>query len=497
MGGRFSKLAAGVGLFACAVQSAQADTLRDALMRAYQTNPSITGARAELRATDENVPLAKANGLPALDASGGYSETLVTPTNSFLAPPRQLTAGAQLSVPVFQGGAVKNSVRAAETRVEAGRAGLRSTESDLFTRVVAAYMDVIRDAAVVRLNQENVHVLEINLQASQDRFQVGDLTRTDVAQSEARLAQAKGQLRDAQAQLITSRETYISVVGTTPDNLQSPPDLPNLPDSTEVAVDTALRENPQLDQAREALKAAGFDVDAAKAGKLPKLSVVVGGQYYNYLGSLPPLAQAQGVRNTGNGATAGVQLTLPLFQGGRPAAQVRQAKARRGQAIEQATAAERQVVQNTRSAYAAWQSSLYLIRSSRAAVKANQLSLEGVRAENSVGTRTVLDILNAEQELLNSQVQLVTAQRNAYVAGFALLAATGRAEAKDLGLDGGGLYDPVAHYDDVRGQIWDWSEGKDAMPVATTTTGTPAQTSDVAPLGEDETLDLGVGDAGE
>nr|WP_246586997.1 TolC family outer membrane protein [Stakelama flava] len=475
----------------------RADTLREALMQAYQTNPTITGARAQLRATDENVPIARANGIPSLDATGGYSESLKSATNSYLTAPRQATAGLQLTVPVFQGGAVKNNVRAAETRVEAGRAGLRSTESDLFTRVVAAYMDVILNTAVVRLNEQNVHVLQVNLDATNDRFQVGDLTRTDVAQSQARLAQARGQLRDAQAQLISSRETYISVVGTPPDNLQSPPDLPNLPGSTENAVDIALRENPQLEQARQALKAAGYDVNVAEAGKLPKLSVILGGQYYNYLGSLPPLAVAEGVDNGGNSATAGVQLTLPIFQGGRPAAQVRQAKALRGQAIEQATAAERQVVQDVRSAYASWQSAQYLIRSSRSAVDANRLSLEGVRAENSVGTRTILDILNAEQELLNAQVQLVTAQRNAYVAGFALLSAMGRAEANDLGLDGGGLYDPTLHYKDVRGSVWDWREGDDAEPVATSTTDTPAQTSNVAPLGEDETLDLGVGDAGE
>ena len=496
-GGLLFRLAAGAALAAVATTPVHADTLREALMKAYKTNPTITGARADLRATDENVPIARSNGVPSLNGTSGYQETLITPTNSFLAPPRQVTAGVQLSVPVFQGGAVKNAVRAAETRVQAGRAGLRSTESDLFTQVVGAYMDVIRNAAVVRLNEQNVHVLDVNLNATQDRFEVGDLTRTDVAQSKARLAQARGQLRDAQAQLIDARENYINLVGEAPTDLQDPPQLPNLPDHVEVAVDTALRENPQLVRARETLKAAGYDVDAAKAGKLPTLSVTVGGQYYNYLGSLPALASQQGVDNAGKAASAGLTLTLPIFQGGRPAAQVRQAKAREGQAIEQATAAERQVVDNTRSAYAAWQSSLYLIRSSRATVEANQLSLEGVRAENSVGTRTILDILNAEQELLNSQVQLVTAQRNAYVAGFALLAAMGKAEASDLGLDGGGLYDPTTYYNDVRGSIWDWKEGKDPVPIATTTTQTPAQSSDVKPLGENETLDLGVGDAGE
>ncbi len=148
-------------------------------------------------------------------------------------------------------------------------------------------------------------------------------------------------------------------------------------------------------------------------------------------------------------------MTVPLFQGGLPAAQIRQAQERRAQATEQVTETERGVIAQARSAYAVWQSSLEVIASSEIAVNANRLSLEGVRAENSVGNRTILDILNAEQELLNSQVTLVTARRDAYVAGFALLAAMGDAEAKDLGLEGGPLYDPVAHYKGVRGKIWD------------------------------------------
>ena len=456
-------------------QPVAAETLREALLSAYKGNPTITAQRAAQRATDENVPIARSQGLPAVNANGGVTDNVVQANNNFLNPSRFGNAAVNLSLPVYSGGAVKNGVLAAETRVEAGRATLRGTEANLFTNVVAAYMNVIRDAAIVGLNQQNVRVLDVNLNASRDRFQVGDLTRTDVAQSEARLALARAQLQSAEAQLITSRENYVAIVGTPPTDLQPPPALPNLPGSPTVAVDVALKQNPTLLAARKQRDATRYDVKVARANRLPKLSLVTGGTYINYLGSIPTVANGQSIPNSATAATAGVQFTLPLFQAGRPAAQVRQAEALRSQAIENETGAERNVVSQTRSAYAMWEASKLVIQSSETAVNANKLSLEGVRAENSVGTRTVLDILNAEQELLNSQVTLVTARRDAYVAGFALLAAMGQAEAKDLGLDGGALYDPTINYRRVRIRISDFGGDGEPAPVASSTADTPEQ----------------------
>jgi len=455
---------------------AGAETLREALAKAYASNPTITGQRAAQRATDETVPIARASGLPGVNATGSITDNILQANNNFLNPERSGNGQLNLSVPLFQGGAVRNAVRAAETRVDAGRATLRGTEATTFTNVVAAYMNVIRDEAITSLNQQNVRVLEVNLRASRDRFQVGDLTRTDVAQSEARLALARAQLQQAEAQLISSRENYIAVVGTPPVALEEPPVLPNLPNSPNTAVSVALESNPNLIAARRQADATRFDIGVAKANRLPRLSAVTGGTYFNYLGSLPSVST---VPNAGTAATAGLQFTLPLFQGGRPAAQVRQAEAQRGQALEAVTATERAVISQARSAYAVWQSSQQVIASSETAVSANKLSLEGVRAENSVGTRTILDILNAEQELLNSQVTLVTARRDAYVAGFALLAAMGNAEARDLGLDGGALYDPVVNYKRVRNRINDFDSDGDPVPVAVTTAQTPAQTATV------------------
>ena len=454
-----------------------AETLREALVKAYQTNPTITGARAGQRATDENVPIARARGLPGLNATSSYNEFLETASNSFTSPARQFSAGLTLSIPIYQGGAILNATRAAETRVAAGQAGLRDTEASVFSQVVGAYMNVIRDSAIVSLNQKQVGVLRVNLEATRDRFQIGDLTRTDVAQSQSRLALAQGQLENAQSQLISSKENYIQLVGTAPTALEPPPPLPNLPGSADMAVAVALDGNPGLDAAKQRREATRFDVKTARAGRLPKLSAVGTENYIDYLGSLGSLGTgATGVRQTSRSTTVGLQASLPLFQGGGPGAQVRQAQALESQSIEVVTATERSIIAQTRSAYAAWQASNQIIASSETAVAASSLSLEGVRAENSVGTRSILDILNAEQELLNAQTNLVTARRNAYVAGFSLLAAMGKAGVTDLGLDGGPLYDPQVNFRRVRRSINDWASDPKPAPVATRTVDTTAQT---------------------
>ncbi len=456
---------------------AHAGTLREALQKAYATNPTLTGARAQQRANDENRPIQGSRGLPALNATGAFTDFVKSASSSSFSssPERQVTAGINASVPIYQGGAVRNSVRAADARIDAGRANLRDTEASLFAQVVGAYMDVIRDQAIVSLQRANVGVLSVNLEATRDRFQVGDLTRTDVAQSQARLALARSQLQSAEANLINSREQYIRLVGDPADALEPPPPLPNLPGSPQGAVTVALDNNPGLLAAKRQRDASRYDVGVARAGRLPRLSAVAGGTYFNYLDSISS-GTAGAFRNSGTGVTAGLSASIPLFQGGLPSAQVRQAQARESQAIEGVTEVERSIVAQTRAAFASYRASNEVIASSQAAVDANTLSLEGVRAENSVGNRTILDILNAEQELLSAQVQLVSARRNSYVSGFSLLAAMGQAEARDLGLDGGALYDPIANYDRVKHIIWDWHDDAQPLPVATRTVDTPAQT---------------------
>ena len=459
-----------------------AETLREALIGAYETNPNLAAARENQRAVNEGVPLAKANGLPTVSVQPTYFENVLQSSGSSVTQARGVTVNGTISAPLYAGGAVRNAVRAAENRVEGGFASLRGSESSIFSAVVGTYMDVIRDESIVELNRAQVGVLSVNLEATRDRFEIGDLTRTDVAQSEARLALATSNLETARANLIRSKETYIQLVGREPGRLEAPPPLPNLPDAPDVAVGIALDSNPDLIAARETREAAGFDRRAANASRLPTVSVFSSGGYNNALGSISSNIPGFRATNSATSGQIGLRGTIPIYQGGQPAAQIRQAQARLGQAQELEIAAEREVIAQTRASYASWRASQEVITASQRAVSANELSLEGTRAENSVGNRTILDILNAEQELLNSKVQLVTARRNAYVAGFSLLAAMGRAEARDLGLEGGPLYDPVADYNRVKGAWNDWSSRPDPVTASTRTVDTPAQKADIEPV---------------
>ena len=473
--------ACGALLAAALPSAALADTLREALAMAYRTNPQLHAARANQRVIDENVVIERAAGRPQASASAQYTEYVKQSNGDGIGPDRGLGAGLDLSLPLFTGGAIRNGILAAETRVEAGRADLRGAESALFTQVVAAYMDVIRGEALVGLAANQVDVLSVNAQATGDRFEIGDLTRTDVAQSEARLAVAQGDLRSAEANLVAARERYIALVGKAPDNLQPPPPLPNMPADVQTAVAIALENNPDLIAARQRARAAGYDIDIAGAGRMPRVSVFTGGSYNNYFGSLGNDSTV-GLPQSATAAQAGVRVSMPILQGGRVGAQERQAQARAQGALEQEIALERDVIAEVRSAWSSWQASLAIVESSQTAVSAAALGLEGVRAENTVGNRTILEILNQEQELVNTRVQLITARRNAYVAGFALLAAMGRAEARDLGLgDDGPLYDPVINYDRVQGKWWDWERDPDPVAQSTRTIDITAPDAEIPP----------------
>ena len=463
-----SKILTGSLIAALMTGTAGADTLREALVSTYQTNPTLTGQRETLKATDATVAIARAAGRPQVSASVGINRNL---TRSGVIAQTQgsdhnisLSGGVDLSLPQFRGGAVRNRVRAAQTRVEAGRATLRAVEGDVFTLAVAAYMDVILDRAIVELNQNNVKVLETNLEATSDRFKIGDLTRTDVAQSEARLQLGRSQLATAQGRLAASEATYRQVVGHQPGQLAPPPPLPPLPKSEDEAVRIALANNPDLIATSRQAMAAGYDVNVARAGRLPTLSGVASGDYLNQV-----TGSTNGLSRSGTATSVGLSATVPLFQGGLPAARIRQAQAQQGQALEQVVGTERAVVQAARSAFASYDAAQKAIQANTVAVQANELALEGNRAEQGVGTRTIIEVLNAEQELLQSQVALVTARRDAYVAGFQLLNAMGQAEAQDLGLDGGPLYDPLGNYRHVTGNWNDWASDPKHPTVATRT----------------------------
>ncbi|WP_235927593.1 TolC family outer membrane protein [Sandarakinorhabdus rubra] len=484
-GGVRARLRRSAALLAVLVAApSTAETLQSALAKAYQTNPTLNAARANQMATDENVPIQRAAGLPNVQINSTFNENVLIPGGQFVIIPRTLQTQGQLNVPIYQGGLVKNGVKAADARVAAGEETLRATEASVFSQVVAAYNDVLRDTQIVAFNRANVSNLEVNLRATQDRFEVGDLTRTDVAQSEARLSQARADLRNAEANLIASKERYIQQVGEPPADLSQPPPLPNLPESVEQAAEIAIKENPDIAAATKTSEAAGYDVKAARAGRLPTLSAFGSFNRNDNFGGARAAVPIN-IPAAQESAVIGAQVTLPLYQGGRPAAQIRQNQARLTAAMENQIATERSVIQQVRAAYASWKASLDVITSAEAAIAANSLSLEGVRAENSVGNRTIIEVLNAEQELINSRVALATARRNAYVAGFTLLAAMGSAEARDLDLQGLTLYDPKANYKKARGSYFDWS-GRDTPAVRSTrTVNTPAQNAATAIADQD------------
>ncbi|MBA3677174.1 MAG: TolC family outer membrane protein [Sphingosinicella sp.] len=473
MRGGFMAAAAVTALLAG--ELAQAATLREALVQTYDSNPTIMGERAQLRTLDAGVSVARAAGRPQLSATAGVNQDL---TRTGGGNGRNLNAGLDVSYPLFNGGRVRNSIRAADERVLAGRANLRATEGDVFTEAVGAYMDVIRDRSIVALNRNQVSVLQTNLQASRDRFEVGDLTRTDVAQSEARLSLAQSTLSTAQGRLNGSEENYRRVIGVLPDELAPPNPLPPLPATPDAAVEIALANNPDLVSIGRQIRAAGLDVNVIRADRLPTLSAIASGRATNYLGSADTQFNSPDAPETVTQTGVGVQARLPIYQGGLPGARIRQAQAQQGRLLEQGVAVERSVVAQTRAAFSSYRAAQEAIESNEIAVAANSLALEGTRAEQGVGTRNVLDVLNAEQELLNSQVALVTARRDAYVAGFALLNAMGQAEAEDLGLDGGPLYDPVANYNRVSRRASDWSTDRAPKAISTRTVATAPIASD-------------------
>jgi outer membrane protein len=449
-----------------------AETLTGALVKTYAGNPTIMSQRAQLRSLDEGVAVARAAGRPQLSGTAGVNQDLFQTGGG---GGRNISAGVDVSYPLFNGGRVRNSIRAADDRVLAGRASLKATEGDIFTEAVGAYMDVIRDRSIVTLNQNQVRVLQTNLQASRDRFEVGDLTRTDVAQSEARLALAQSALATAEGRLSGSEENYRRVIGELPEELTPPPPLPALPGTPDEAVEIALANNSDLVAIAAQARAAGRDVSVARADRLPTVSTIAGTDAANYLGTADKQF-APGAPNQVFQGTVGVQARIPIYQGGLVGARVRQSQAIQSQLLERGVEVERLVVANTRAAFSSYQAAVEAIESNQIAVNANTLALEGTRAEQTVGTRNVLDVLNAEQELLNSQVLLVTARRDAYVAGFALLNAMGKAEAEDINLDGGTLYDPLVHYNRTRKRNSDWSDGPTPQAVSTRTVSGPPNT---------------------
>lgn len=413
-----------------------ADTLTDAIAAAYDKNPEIGSQRALVAQADERVPQALAGGRPTLGTQLSFNQAGL----DFIDNGRTYQAGVQISQSLYQGGRVGTATSAAENRILAARARLRATENQIVLNVVTAYADVLRFDRVVELNVSQVKVLERELQASRDRFEVGDVTRTDVAQSQARLANAQSNLVVAQNQFAAARQAYLRVVGRLPDALEAMPPLPVLPGTTGQAVDFARQNSPLLIAARFDEAAARYDVKTLQKQRLPSLDANVGAAYTYQEGGG---AGNQFVRSGGFFTQQGnVTATVPIYQAGLVGSQVREAQARRSQLLETISTVDRQTEENVTNSFNQLRAARAVIEASKVAVDANALAAEGVRQENQVGTRTVIEVLNAEQEYLTTQVNLVTARREEQVAAYALLASVGAAEAVALAA-------PVTEYDAV------------------------------------------------
>lgn len=415
-------------------------SLNDALSLAYETNPALDAQRAGQRATDEGVAQANANWRPQVNITGSYGyEGIHGGFGPQTLPLHPFTSQLSVTEPVFRGGRTYAEIGKAKAVVRAGRAQLLATEQSVFLDAVTAYMDVVRDESTLKLRQNNVAVLQKQLDATQEQFRVGELTRTDVSQSQARLAGAQADLVTAQGQLAVSRSNFEHVIGRPAETLESQPLLPKLPSSQETAVQIACDLNPVLIQAREQEKAADYAVDDALGALAPQLSV--NGAYQLSQGSIVGFGIG-----TQHITTVTGNLTMPIYQGGAEESAVRQAKQLRSQAQLAISDTQRQVVDATQSSWQSFVTAKATIASTQAQVAANQVAFDGVKQEQQVGSRTILDVLNAEQELLNAQVAGVAAQRNTYVAAYQLLDAMGLLTAKSLGLRVK-LYDPEQYYD--------------------------------------------------
>jgi len=448
-----TRFAAAAGLGAISVATpAQAQTLTDALAEAYNTNPQLLAQRALLRATDEQVPQALSFWRPTVNFTGqvGYStgsfqtDRPVPPTNSlrFHVQTRPNLVQSQAAQPIYRGGRTVAQTRQAINTVESTRAQTLAVETTVFQAVAMAYLDVVRDQALLEVDRNNVNVLREQLEATQDRFRVGEVTRTDVAQAESSLAQAQGTLVAQQGTLEISRAEYVRAVGRAPGRLTLPRERPVLPATLEEAESLAANSNFNVISAVFAELAARDNIDVVRGQLLPQVSVV---------GTLsrtsdPSITQKGDLTNQ---AQVTAQLTMPLYEGGAIYSQTRQAEQTVGQRRSQVDDARRAAVQTANQFWSTLQAARASIASFAAAVRAAQIALAGVQQQALVGTSTTLDVLIQNQQLLTTQSQLITAQHDAALAEFNVAAAVGRLIAPELKLPVK-LYDMEQHYKEVR-----------------------------------------------
>ena len=426
---------------------ALADTIEAALVRAYQNNPQLNAQRAQVRATDENVPQALSGYRPkvSVTASAGYQYT--DALSNFGAPidfagaTPPTAIGATASQTLYNGNQTANKTRAAESQVSGAREGLRVLEESVLLSAATVYMDYLRDAAIVEVNKSNVRVLDQTLKQTQDRFNVGEVTRTDVAQSEAQLAAGKTQLLASQATLTTTQANFRRIIGNEPSALQpgSPVDR-YLPGTLAGAVELSLIENPNVTASMFGIDVQFLQVKVNEGALLPTVTLQANVQQANQTTSTQPRTFS---------ASALVQAAVPIYQGGAEYSLIRQSKENLSQQRLVLEQTRDQTRANTVTAWGQLVAGKAQVASAQAQVTASEIALNGVREEAKAGQRTTLDVLNAQQALVNARVALVTAQHDRVVASYSVLSAVGRLSPQVLHLQTT-TYDPSVHYQQVR-----------------------------------------------
>lgn len=440
---------------------ASAQTITEAFAYAYNNNPQLAAQRALLRSTDEQVPQALSNWRPTVTFTGQAAYTrggfespnpltgAPTPTQFASFVSKQLDL--RVTQPIYRGGRTEAQTRQAINTVEAARAQTLSVETTVFQAVAQGYLDVVRDQNLVEVARNNEAVLRKQLEATRDRFRVGEVTRTDVAQAESSLAQATAQRITAEGNLENSRANYARAVGHPPGRLVMPRERPVLPATRDEAQTLAMQDNPNVIAASFTELAARDNVDVVRGQLLPQINII-GDLNRNFAPSFT-------LRNSRQDqATVTAQLTMPLYEGGAIYSQTRAAQQTVGQRRSQVDDARRQAVQTATQNWETLQAARAAIASFGAAVRAAQIALEGTQQEALVGSRTVLDVLIAEQQLFTTQSQLVTAEHDGALAEFNLAAATGRLIAPELRLPVK-LYDMERHYKSVKDKLFGFGGG--------------------------------------
>ena len=419
---------------------ASAETIFGAMAKAYENNSSLNAERAGVRVTNESVAIAKAGRRPTIAARGSIdytaqSGTRIT-TGSF---------GVSIQQSLFDGFQTRNNVRASEARVRASFQSLRNTEQNTLFNAVSAFMDVIRDRQIAALRERNLEFLAEQVRASNSRLEVGEGTRTDVAQAEASRQAAIAQLSAARAQVLSSSAIYRQVIGEDPGRLKMPSPVSKLlPGSLDQSFTIAAIEHPAIIATEHLVDAAAFSVKSAEGALLPQLSAEAGVSR-SYRDTSP----SSFTDGTSNSANIGATLTIPIYQGGRVSAQVRQSKESLGQARIQVDVSRDQVRAAVASAWTQYQASRETVAANREVVNAAQLALNGVIEERNVGQRTTLDVLNAQADVITAQINLASSERDVVVASYAIVSAIGRLSVRRLGLQVS-EHRPEEHYNAVK-----------------------------------------------